>query len=80
MKKLRQDIARIGNELHRRKQQRRATGKEKRILKELRTKLNNRDLTSANLRIAKEQWIDKLRYKRVKLEKFIEKGREKKTT
>ena len=39
MKKLRQDIARAGNELHRRKQQRKATKKEEEILRELKTNM-----------------------------------------
>ena len=37
----------------------------------------DKGLTSNNLRIAKEQWIDKLRYKKVKLEKCIEKRKRK---
>ena len=36
-----------------------------------------KELTSNNLRTAKEQWIDKLRYKNVKLEKYIEKRKRK---
>ena len=39
--------------------------------------MNNKDVTSRNLRTAKEQWIDKLRYKKVKLEKFVEKRKRK---
>ena len=77
MKELRQNIARTGNELYRRKQQRKASAKEKKILKDLKTKMNNKDVTSRNLRTAKEQWIDKLRYKKVKLEKFVEKRKRK---
>ena len=69
MKELRQDVTRAGNELHRRKHQRKSTKKEKRILKELRTKINGKEATSKNLRIVKEQWLDKLRYKKEKLEK-----------
>ena len=69
MKELRQDVARAGNELHRRKQQRKSTKKEKRIMKELGTKMSGKEATSKNLRIVKEQWLDKLRYKKVKLEK-----------
>ena len=77
MKELRQNIARTGNELYRRNQQRKASAKEKKILKDLKTKMNNKDVTSRNLRTAKEQWIDKLRYKKVKLEKFVEKRKRK---
>ena len=76
MKKLRQDIAKSGNELHRRKQQRKATKKEKRIIIELKTKIE-KETTSRNLRTAKEQWLDKLRYKKIKLDKCIEKRRRK---
>ena len=78
MKELKQNIARTGNELYRRKQQRKASAKEKKILKNLKAKINNKDVTSRHLRIAKEQWIDKLRYKKVKLEKFVEKRKRKK--
>ena len=80
MKKLRQDIARAGNELHRRKQQRKATKKEKEILRELKTNMNGKEVTPNNLKMAKEQWLDKLRYKKIKLVKFIEKRNKKKIT
>ena len=78
MKELRQDIVRAGNELHCRKQQRKSTKKEKRIMKELGTKMNGKEVTLKNLRIDKEQWLDKLRYKKVKLEEYIEKRNRKK--
>ena len=78
MKRLRQDIARAGNELHRRKQQRKATKKEKEIIKHLRTSMNGQEVTPKNLRVVKEQWLDKLRYKKVKLEKWVEKRNRKK--
>ena len=35
-------------------------------------------VTPKNLRAAKEQWIDKLSYKKVKLDKYMEKGNRKK--
>ena len=41
-------------------------------MKELETKMNGKEVTSKNLRIVKEQWLDKLRYKKVKLEKYVE--------
>ena len=47
-------------------------------MKELGTKMNGKGATSKNLRIVKEQWLDKLRYKKVKLEKCIEKRNRKK--
>ena len=78
MKKLRQDIARAGNELHHRRQQRKATKKEKEILRELKTNMNGKEITPNNLKMAKEQWLGKLRYKKIKLVKFIEKRNRKK--
>ena len=47
-------------------------------MKELGTKISGKEATSKNLRIIKEQWLDKLRYKKMKLEKNIEKGNRKK--
>ena len=44
-KRLRQDIARAGNELHRQKQQRKATKKEKELIKHLRTSMNGQEVT-----------------------------------
>ena len=78
MKRLRQDIARVGNELHRRKQRRKATKREKEIINQLRASMDGKEVTSGNLRAAKEQWLDKLRYKKVKLDKYVEKGNKKK--
>ena len=73
VKEMRQYVARAGNEFHRQKQQRKSTKKEKRIMKELGTKINGKEATSKNLRIVEEQWLEKLCYKKVKLEKYIEK-------
>ena len=78
MKRLRQDIARAGNELHRQKQRRKATKREKEIINQLRASMDGKKVTSGNLRAAKEQWLDKLRYKKVKLDKYVEKGNRKK--
>ena len=58
MKRLRQDIARAGNELHRRKQRRKATKREKEIINQLRASMDGKEVTSGNLRAAKEQWLD----------------------
>ena len=33
----------------------------------------HKEATTCNLRIVKEQWVDKLRYKMVKLEKYMKK-------
>ena len=62
IKELRQDVARAGNELHLQKQQRKSTKREKRIMKELGTKMNGKEATSKKLRNVKEQWLDKFRY------------------
>ena len=40
--------------------------------------MNGNEVTSRNLRAAKEQWLDKLWYKKVKLDKYVEKGNGKK--
>ena len=47
-------------------------------MKELGTKMKGKEAASKNLRIIKEQWLDKLRYKKVKMEKYIEKRNQKK--
>ena len=79
IKRLRQDIARAGNELHRQKQRRKATKGEKEIINQLWASMGGKEVTLGNLRAAKEQWLDKLRYKKVKLDKYVvEKGNRKK--
>lgn len=55
---------------------RKATKKEKEILKQLKVQVG-KEVTSNSLKIAKEQWIVKLRYMKVKLEKYIEKRKRK---
>ena len=47
-------------------------------MKEHGTKMNGKEATSKNLRIVKEQWLDKIRYKKVKVKKYIEKRNRKK--
>ena len=54
----------------------RTTKKEKEILKQLKVQVG-KEVTSNSLKIAKEQWIVKLRYMKVKLEKYIEKRKRK---
>ena len=58
MKELRQRIARANNELYRRRQ-RKATKKEKKLLKQL-TSMDGSEPTTSTIRTYKEQWIDKL--------------------
>ena len=72
MKELRQGIARISSELRRRKSKRKASRKEKAIIQNLETKLNINNLGSKKLRMVKEEWIDKLQYKKIKMKKYIE--------
>ena len=60
IKELQQKIAKTSNELYRRKQWRKATAKEKAILKELSTKIQ-KDMTSSNLRKVREIWLDQMR-------------------
>ena len=72
MKELRKGIARISNELHRRKSRRKASRKEKASIQNLKTKLNINNLGSKKLRMVKEEWIDKLRYKKIQMKKYIE--------
>ena len=73
---MRQIVAKTRNELCRRRQRRKATKKEKQIIKKLRV-LIDKDTTNYNLRNAREQWLDKLRYKKIKLAKCEEKRRKK---
>ena len=37
----------------------------------------HKEATTCNLKIIKEQWVDKLRYKKVKFEKYMEKRKRK---
>ena len=75
IKQLRQLIARTSNEIYRRKQRRKGTPKEKKILKQLKETMHETELTTSVLTKHKEVWIDKIRYKRVKLVKMIERGK-----
>ena len=68
-------IARTGNELFRQKKYRKATKKEKDILKDLKAKIRSQQLTDQELGDTKEEWLDELRYSRVLLEKMIRRGR-----
>ena len=76
IREFRQIVAKSSNELYRRRQWRKTTKKEKEIIKELRV-LIEKDTTNYNLKNAREQWLDKLRYKNMKLAKCEEKRRRK---
>ena len=75
IKELRQLIARTSNEIYRRKQRRKGTPKDKKILKQLKKTMNETEPTTSVLMKHKELWIDEIRYKRVKLVKMIERGK-----
>ena len=76
IKELRQIVAKTSNKLYRKRQQRKVTKKAKEVIKELGV-LIEKDTTNYNLRNAREQWLDKLRYKKIKLAKCEEKRRRK---
>ena len=76
IKELHQIVAKMSNELYRRRQPRKATKKEKEIIKKSRALIDN-DITNFNLRNAREQWLDKLRHKKINLAKCEEKRRRK---
>ena len=69
IKELRHLTARTSNEIYQRKQQRKGTPKEKKILKQLKKTMNETELTTSVLMKYKEVWIDEIRCKRVKLVK-----------
>ena len=75
MKELRQRIARANNELYRKRQKRKATKKEKKLLKQLTSSVDGLEPTTSTIRTYKEKWIDKLRYKKIKLQKMTERGK-----
>ena len=52
-----------------------AIAKERELLNELKKLMSRVDPTTRMLKVYKESWIDKLRYKKVKFQRFIEKGR-----
>ena len=76
IKQLRQVVAKASNKLYQRRMRRKATKKEKKIIKELKASIG-KEATSYNLRNAREQWLDTLRYKNIKLAKCEEKWRRK---
>ena len=75
MKELRQWIARISNEVNRRKEHRKATWKEKQLLKELKVRIQGKNTTTTALMIHREELLDKLWHMKVKLEKMLVKGK-----
>ena len=76
LKRLRQQIARTSNEIYQRTQERKAIAKEKELSNELKKLMGGVDQTTRKLKEYQENWIDKLRFKKIKLLKLIEKGRQ----
>ena len=76
MKKPRQQIARTSNDIYRTTHKRKATAKEKELLNELKKLMGRVDPPTRMLKEYKESWIDKLRYKKVKIQALIERGRQ----
>jgi len=74
IKELRQWIARISNELNRRKGNKSASKKEKMILLELRKMMKVNRLTKDELLRKKEAMLDEMRYQQATLRKMLEKG------
>ena len=70
-KRLRQQIARASNEIYRRTQERKATGKEKELPKKPKKLTGGVDPTRQMLKQYKESWIDKFKYKKIKLQRLI---------
>jgi hypothetical protein len=68
-------ITKVSNEVHRRKQWRKATKKEKETLKELVNAARNQLSSEADLLGAKETWVDKRRMYEIKLKKALEKDK-----
>ena len=60
-------VAQIANEIYRRKMQRKATRKERKILRQLKIKAENQFKSSESLANVKEKWVESLRMLKVKL-------------
>ena len=71
-----QIVAQTSNELYRRRKRSKATKKEKEIIKKL-TVLIDKGTANYNLRNAREEWLYKLWYKKIKLAECEEKRRRK---
>ena len=67
IKELRQWIARADNEIYRRKTRRKASNKEKKIIKNLKEQTQSKKLTNEELKQKKEEWLDVLRTEKVSL-------------
>ena len=77
IKFLRQWIARIANEIHRRRLNRKMTLKEKVLMNEFRTIFDIKVVKNEDLFLVKEKLLDELRYQQVSLRKIEERGKKK---
>ena len=75
IKELRQWIARIANELHRRKERLKSTNKEKKIMKELRVITGLNSISNSEMIIKKEEMLDEMRYHQISLQKIRERAK-----
>ena len=75
MKELRQQVARIGNQINRRKNWRKATRKERKMMEELKIKAGSNLYKMEELMTAKEISLEKLREKIIKLAKQEERDK-----
>ena len=76
--KLRQLIAKAGNEIFRRKCRRKATKREKEIIEELGKLCSGVQMNVSVLLRMKEPWLEELRYEKCKLEKDIQNTKKRK--
>ena len=74
IKETRQQIARIANELYRRKTRRKATNKEKGILKVMKEKFGSEKLTNNMLREKKENLLDFMRTEKNHIRRYKKKS------
>ena len=75
IKELRQWMARIANEIHRRDKNKRATEKEKKLMKQLKTICGVENFRKEDLLRKKEEMMDEMRYHQATLRKIQEKGK-----
>ena len=75
LKELRQKVARVSNEIHRRKTNRKLTLRERDIMKKMRKQAGSKLDNEHQLRITKEKWLDQMRAKRVNLQKTMQRER-----
>ena len=77
MKRLTQQVARSSNEIYQKTSKgKRQPKRKKGLLSKLKKLMDGVDPTARMIKEYKESWIDKLIYKKIKLQKLIERGRQ----